>query len=120
MSNLQKKYLQENPENHPWKRKDKFISTPCEFLKNKFRDANIKFEKEFIPLYPDRYFSIDIAFVNKKIGIEVNGNQHYNKNGTLRSYYKKRHDLIEKAGWKLIELHYSKVYTYELSDIGIY
>lgn len=29
----------------------------------------------------DRSFSLDIAFPEKKIGIEVNGNQHYERNG---------------------------------------
>lgn len=55
----------------------------------------------------DRHYSIDIAFPDIKLGIEINGNQHYDRKGNLLPYYQERHDLITQAGWKLIELHYS-------------
>lgn len=58
----------------------------------------------------DRNFSIDIAFPDLKIGIEINGNQHYNPDGSLKAYYAERHNLIVEAGWKLMELHYSVAY----------
>lgn len=105
-----KKFLTENPEKHPWRKNTKFISVPCEYLKNILRKNNIVFKEEFQPLLPERFFSIDIIIPDLKIGIEVNGNQHYNKNKTLKLYYQNRHDLIEKSGWKIIELHYSEVY----------
>ena len=104
-----KKWMSENVDKHPWKKSTKFVSVPCEFLKKKLKDIGLIFEEEWTPL-TDRYFSIDIAFPNVKIGIEVNGEQHYNRDGSLRDYYQKRHDLIESNGWKLFELHYAKVY----------
>ena len=61
-------------------------------------------------------FSIDIAFPDIKFGIEVNGNQHYNSDGTLKPYYKERHDLIEKSGWILLELHYSSCYIDDILE----
>lgn len=115
ISDSRKKFLKENPDKHPWKNKDKFVSHPCESLKQHLKSRNIVFVEEWMPL-EDRFYSIDIAFPDIKLGIEVNGNQHYNSDGTLKDYYKKRHDLIVSAGWVLIELHYSMCYNFEYVD----
>lgn len=95
-----------NPEKHPWKKNEKYKSVPCEKVKEFLRSLNIKFVEEWNPL-EDRHYSIDIAFPDIKLGIEINGNQHYNRDGSLKEYYKARHDLIVSSGWKLLELHYS-------------
>lgn len=105
-SKNRKRFLKNNPEKHPWKKNSKFISEPCERLKKFLDDRGIKYIEEY-RVIEDRYFSIDIAFPDIKVGIEVNGNQHYNRDGTLKDYYKNRHDIISSYGWKLIELHYS-------------
>lgn len=115
VSNGRKKYLLEHPDEHPWKRNDKFISKPCEHLKELLKQNNISFEEEYSPL-KDRNFSIDIVFLDKKIGIEINGNQHYDSNGKLNQYYQERHDLIEQNGWKLYEIHYAYVYKDDIID----
>lgn len=112
ISESRKKWLKNNPEKHPWKKKNKHTSVPCENLKQYFRDNNISFVAEHQPL-DDRYFSIDIAFPNEKIGIEVNGNQHYNRDKTLKKYYKDRNDLIESSGWKIHNIHYSHCFSDE-------
>ena len=117
MSMKRKEWLNQNPDKHPWKHRDKFKSEPCEILKQKLMDLNIKFEPEYEPLRDKgRYFSIDIAFPEKRIGIEVNGNQHYERNGNLKSYYQKRHDLLAENGWKVYELHYSACFRCEVLD----
>lgn len=119
LSEIRKKYLKENSHKHPWKRDSKFISKPCEYLKNKLKELNILFQPEFEPLREkDIYYSIDIAFPDKKIGIEVNGRQHYDSDGNLLPYYQERHDLIEAEGWKLYEIYYSSVFNEEkITDI---
>ena len=61
-------------------------------------------------------YSIDIAFPDKKIGIEINGNQHYNRDGTLKEYYLKRHNDICNRGWLLYECHYSLVYKQQFIE----
>lgn len=81
-------------------------SIPCEELKRNLKEKGFVFSEEFRPL-ENRLFRLDIAFPEKKIAIEVNGNQHYENRGKLKPYYQERHDLIESAGWKLQELHYS-------------
>jgi len=95
----------------------KFKSVPCEHLKNKLKNSEIEFIEEYQPLlHLQRYYSIDIAFPDKKIGIEINGNQHYNKKGDLKEYYQKRHDEIEKEGWVIYELHYLIAYKKDLLE----
>jgi very-short-patch-repair endonuclease len=42
--------------------------------------------------------------------IEVNGEQHYNRDGSLNAYYQLRHQRIENAGWRVLELHYAHCY----------
>lgn len=112
MSENKKQYFKENPDKHPWKYLSKFKSVPCETLKNKFREHGFDFIEEFTPLN-DRAFSIDIAFADKMIGIEINGYQHYDSEGNLKPYYQERHDLIEKEGWTLLEYHYANCFKDE-------
>jgi len=113
ISEGRKKWLRNNPDKHPWKSKDKFKSVPCEKFKNILKDNGITFLEEYQPL-KDRFYSIDIVFPDKKIGVEINGNQHYTSKGELKPYYQERHDNIEKEGWKLYEYHYSMPYDKEL------
>lgn len=123
LSESRKKYLAEHPDEHVWKRNDKFKSKPCEYLKQSLRTNNISFVEEYSPLI-DYNYSLDIAFPDIKVAIEVNGNQHYNQDGTLRDYYQARHNIFEAAGWKIFELHYTKCYDLnnleELFKLDIY
>lgn len=106
ISNSRKEYLKNNPDKHVWKRNSKFKSIPCEKLKDYLKSKNILFIEEYTALESNS-FSVDIAFPDKKIAIEINGNQHYNNDGTLKSYYQERHNLLESNGWTVYELHYS-------------
>lgn len=110
ISESRSQWLKDHPDNHPWRRSSKFKSVPCELLKDTLRKAGISFIEEYSG-FEDHNYSIDIAFPNDKIGIEVNGNQHYNKDGTLTEYYKKREDYLKTLGWKLHQIHYSLVYN---------
>ena len=115
LSDQRKKWLKDNPDLHPWKRHDKFRSVPCEVLKTALREVGIQFQEEYTPL-EDRAFSVDIAFPDQKLAVEVNGEQHYNRDGSLRSDYRDRHELIEKSGWHVLELHYAKCYEPHLDE----
>lgn len=112
MSELKKKWLAENPERHPWKNKEKSNSVPCEVFKRELTKAGLLFVQEFSPV-PGRHFSLDVAFPTKRIGVEINGNQHYNSDKTLKKYYQDRHDLIVAEGWQVLELHYSIAFQKE-------
>lgn len=102
-------WLKSNKDKHPWKHNDKFKSKPCEHLKQILKENNIDFYEEFTPNI-ERNYSIDIVIKNTNIGLEVNGNQHYSKDGKLKDYYQQRHDILNQNGWDLIEIHYSNVY----------
>lgn len=117
ISDARKKWLRDNPERHPWKSNNKFISEPCENLKHILRSKGINFIEEYEP-FDDYNYSIDIAFPDEKIGIEVNGEQHYDRSGNLEEYYQKRHNLFEERGWKLFEIHYSKCYNIKIDDFS--
>jgi len=112
LSDKRKKWLKDNPDKHPWKFSKKLISAPCEKFK-KFLLANgYVFEQEFSDFKCwNRHFSIDIAFTKLRIGIEINGNQHYERDGRLKPYYQERKEIIESSGWKIIDIHYSLVYN---------
>lgn len=103
ISKKRKLYLEKNPDKHPWKA---IKSAPCENVKKFLTQHMIDFIEEYSPL-KERYFSIDIAIPEKKIAIEINGMQHYEKDKiTLTPYYQNRHNLIEAAGWQVWEIPY--------------
>lgn len=107
ISIARKKYLKENPDKHPWRKNSKFKSVPCEKFKEYLDKNNIKYISELNPEIPDHNYSIDIAFPNKMIAIEINGSQHYNRDGTLKEYYQIRENLLKLAGWNVYQIHYS-------------
>lgn len=111
ISSSRQKWLSENPEKHPWKNADKFRSAPCQELKARLKAAGLDFQEEHQPLR-DRFFSLDIAFPEIKLALEVNGNQHYADltNETLMPYYQERHDALVAAGWAVVEIRYLNVY----------
>lgn len=110
LSEKRKKYLAEHPEAHNWKYSSKFISKPCEYVKHFLKEQNISFVEEYKALENYNY-SIDIAFPDLKVGIEINGDQHYNRDGSLAEYYQIRHNRLEEAGWKIFEILHTKCYT---------
>lgn len=113
ISEIKKKWLKENPDKHPWKKSNKFKSVPCEKAKNYLTEKGISFIEEFSPNVDNTFYSIDIAFPDKMIGVEINGNQHYERNGRLKSYYQKRRNILEGAGWKMYDIHYSLCFSIE-------
>lgn len=110
ISKKRTQYLLNNPDKHPWRNNNKFISKPCEELKVFLINNNINFIEEYKGLSNYNY-SIDIAFPDKKIGLEINGNQHYNEDGTLKEYYLKRQKIFEQHNWNLIQIHYPLCYN---------
>lgn len=109
ISKSRKKFLKENPEKHVWKNNNKFISMPCEYVKKILIKNNINFVEEF-SISNIRHYSVDILITEKNLIIEVNGNQHYDKNGKLKEYYQIRHDFIKSLGFNIIELPYYQAY----------
>lgn len=116
LSEIRKNWLKNNPEKHPWRKHQSFVSQPCEFVKKQLKERGYLFLEEYMPI-SGRYYSIDIAFPDKKIGIEINGNQHYERNGNLKPYYLHRHNLIEETGWLLLEIEATRVSDKNIIDL---
>lgn len=110
LSEKRKQWLSKNKDKHPWKNNDKFISKPCEQLKEWLREQNINFVEEYEP-FEDYHYCLDIAWPDEKIAIEINGNQHYTNDGNLKPYYQKRHDLFTERGWNIFEIPYNCCYN---------
>lgn len=113
LSNMRKEFLKNNPQKHSWRNPNKKKSVPCESVKEYLKSLNINFIEEFQPEIEGRFFSIDIALPDKMIALEINGQHHYESNGDLKPYYQERHNLLEKAGWKVFEIHYSSCFKFE-------
>lgn len=112
ISSARKKYLLTHP--HPWANTKHNYSAPCELLKSLLREEKIDFTEEFQPLREKgRFFAIDIYFPELKLGIEINGTNHYDKEGNLAPYYLDRHNLICEEGISLVEIRYHKIYSEE-------
>ena len=115
ISVARKKWLKENPDKHPWQNKS-FVhsSVPCEKFKSFLKEQNIDFIEEYLPVvHIGRFFRIDIAFPDKKVAIEVNGNQHYESNGELKPYYKERQSILEENGWTVYQVHHTACFNPE-------
>lgn len=117
ISEKRKQWLKDHKDKHVWRRDSKFLSVPCENLKQYLKNKGINFVEEYEP-FDDINYCVDIAWPDEKIAIEVNGNQHYNRDGSLSKYYQKRHNLFVSRGWKIFEIHYSKCFNIDINDIN--
>ena len=67
---------------------------------------DLQFKRWYKPQESERNFEIDFALVDKKIGLEVNGGQHYNKDGSFIEYHVQRKNHLEGLGWKIVDIDY--------------
>ena len=90
----------------------------CENFKQMLRNKNISFIEEYTPFIPDRLYSLDIAFPNEKIGIEINGSQHYTVNGELNDKTLEKQKYFEERGWKIFQIYYKQCYTINIDEFS--
>ena len=108
-SELKRQYAKEHPELCSWRTSAKFISLQCETLKTILAEHGLVFTAEYSDTSWSHAYSLDIAFTDIKLDIEINGNQHY-CNGQLKPYYQERHDYLVSQGWEVIEWHFKNCY----------
>jgi len=85
-------------------------SKACEHFKQILKNNGIDFIEEYTPYWKERGFRLDIAFPDEKIGIEINGTQHYNRDGELNETSKEKQQFFENRGWKIIQIYYNDAY----------
>ena len=119
LSEKRKAYLAEHK--HNWSRYSNKESLPEQKFRELLEKSNLKLKQYYIPPDSNRFYEIDFAHVESKIGFEINGNQHYNSDGTLKDYYKERQQHFINLGWKIVEIHYSLCFKEEVisSIIGL-
>lgn len=99
-----KQSLINNPDMVPYKRNH---SSQESYPETYFKDL---FEKENINLiyhYRINTYELDFCDVNKKIDIEIDGEQHYLDSKIIESD-KRRNEFLESQGWKIIRIRWSQ------------
>ena len=103
ISESRKKYLMENPDKVPYllNHYSKGESYP-----EKYFDAIFKDKFEYTKYFRIGLYHIDVAITNKKIAIEIDGDQHYLDKKIVESDKRKNKYLIEN-GWNIIRIKWS-------------
>jgi Protein of unknown function (DUF559)/NUMOD3 motif len=105
ISNSRKKYLNDNPEMVPYKLNhySKGPSYPEQYFRGVFEGMGIDFvEQHQIGLY-----CLDFAFLDKKIDLEIDGEQHYLDERIIKSD-DRRNKFLENLDWKIIRIRWSR------------
>lgn len=102
MSDSRKAWLKKNKDKHNWRYHketypEKIFREWCETL-------DVKIIAEYTPEDFERNYRIDFAVIDKKIAIEINGEQHYDRQGHLRSYYQERQQYVTSKGWTIFDI----------------
>lgn len=104
LSDIRKKFLSENPDkvpyllNHSSKK-----SYPEEYFSKLFKIVGIDVvEKHRVWLY-----ELDFSIPQRKIDIEIDGEQHYSDEKIIESD-KRRNNYLEKRGWSIIRIRWSE------------
>lgn len=105
ISKSRTKYLEENPDKVPYKLNhySKGPSYPELYWKRVFDGYNIDYEEQ----YPIGLYQLDFAILDKKIDIEIDGEQHYLDERVIKSD-KKRTLYLESLGWAVIRIRWSE------------
>ena len=95
ISNIRKKYLEENPEKIPYLlNHSSKVSYPEKYFIECFKDLNnIRFQ------YRVGRYSLDFANIDKKVYFEVDGETHY-KNLKTMEIDSRRTKFLSEKGWK--------------------
>ena len=103
ISESRKKYLIENPDKVPYLLNH---SSKGESYPEKYFDIIFKDKFEYVKFLPINLYHIDFAITNKKIAIEVDGDQHYLDDKIVKSDIRKNKCLIDN-GWDIIRIRWS-------------
>ena len=116
ISESRKKYLKENPDKVPYllnhSRKESY---PEKYFTNIFDKNNLKYDKSYrIGLY-----ELDFSITNKKIDIEIDGDQHYLDKKIVESD-KRRNKFLKNKGWDIIRIKWSEYQKMDKDQRKVY
>lgn len=108
------KYIKENKSTYNWSFYGK-ETIPEKIFRETISKFNIKenIYQYYKPNNCSKNYEIDFAIPELNIGFEINGNQHYDKDGNFTQYHLNRKIELEKLGWKIIDIHYSLCFNTE-------
>jgi very-short-patch-repair endonuclease len=97
------KFLENNPDAMPFRLyHSSKESYPEKYFAELFEKENIKVER-YLPV---SYYELDFCIPDKKINIEIDGNQHYTLEKIIESD-KKRNEYLISHGWETIRIKWS-------------
>lgn len=103
LSEIRKRYLMDNPDKVPYKlNHSSKESFPEKYFSEVFQKENIRVEK----YYQVGLYELDFCIPEKKIDIEIDGNQHYDDNKIVESD-RRRTAYLEADGWDVIRIRWS-------------
>lgn len=105
ISEKRKEYLRKNPDKVPY-RLNHYSRGPSyaeEYWKG-ILDAN---ELDYVQEYRIGLYSLDFAFVDNKIDLEIDGDQHYLDERIIKSD-KRRTEWLTEKGWTVIRISWSE------------
>lgn len=99
------KFLQENPHMVPYKLNhySNGRSYPEEYWKNVLDTENLIYEEQ----YSIGSYQLDFAFLDSKIDLEIDGDQHYLDQRIVESDIR-RNEYLQKLGWKVVRVKWSE------------
>lgn len=104
LSEIRKKYLSENPDKVPYLlNHSSGESYPEKYFNKVFKNEGIEVER-YIRL---GLYELDFSIPDKKIDIEIDGNQHYYDEKIIESD-KRRTEFLENDGWDIIRINWSE------------
>jgi very-short-patch-repair endonuclease len=99
-----KKYLQENPDQVPYKLNH---SSKESYPEKYFTEIFDTEEIEVIKYYHIGLYELDFCILDKKINIEIDGSQHYYDYKIVESD-KRRNKFLEDKGWDIIRINWAE------------
>lgn len=105
LSEIRKLYLAEHPEKIPYKiNHSSKKSYPETYFEEVFNNDDLL--KTFTNQYPVGLYSLDFAFVDKKIDVEVDGEQHY-RDTRIVEHDKIRTKILNDLGWTVFRIRWA-------------
>jgi len=100
-------WMKANPNNTAWRTRNK-PSYPEQLFINICNELNLLSKYDIVREYSVYPYFIDFAFINEKIGIEIDGSQHWLNADRLSSDIVKD-ELLRKNGWRIMRIPAFKI-----------